>query len=142
MKVALLAIVAAITAGCAAQPTKTVNALDSAHPNYSSAECLEARKVALQYNDNTGARIGIGIVSGLLLGPFGIPIAALADAAQNEKRKAINIEIEKHCAGVARAPVPAATSLTGRLQELQELRMKGLITEAEHDELRRKAMER
>jgi hypothetical protein len=147
--------VAVLLSGCAAQPQKTVGELDVSHPNYQTAECLEARKVALNYDDNVAGRMGIGLAAGLLLGPFGIPLAMAADAAQNEKREAVNKEIQKHCGGAPRsvptkadvipaahtpAPAPSA-SLMGRLQELQEMRMKGLISEDEYVALRRRLLE-
>ena len=100
-----------LAAGCAAEPQKTVNELDSKNPNYSTPECMEARKVALQYDDNVAGRAGIGIGLGLLLGPFGLPIARAVDASQNDKREAINEEVRKHCAGPAKAvPVGATAS--------------------------------
>lgn len=155
MKIAHAGVITILLSSCAAQPQKTVGELDVAHPNYQTAECLEARKVALNYDDNVAGRMGIGLAAGLLLGPFGIPLAMAADAAQNEKREAVNKEIQKHCGGTPRTAAPKAdvipaahtpaaapsSSLMGRLQELHEMRMKGLVSEEEHVVLRKRLLE-
>src|SRR5206468_667809 len=122
---------------------KNVNALDIAHPNYASPECVEARRVAMSYDDNIAGRAAVGLALGLFLGPFGIPLAAAGDAAQNGKREQINGEVQRHCAGIVRAQsltVPSSPTLTGRLQELQELRMKGMLSEDEYQEQRRRIL--
>ena len=41
--------------------------------------------------------MGMGAGLGLLLGPFGIPLAGVADMSQNDKRELINQEIERRC---------------------------------------------
>ena len=46
------------------------------------------------------------MVSGLLLGPFGLPIAAAADARQDEERQAFNREIQLRCVTPAARPAP------------------------------------
>ena len=40
---------------------------------------------------------GMGAGLGLLLGPFGIPLAGVADMSQNDKRELINKEIQRRC---------------------------------------------
>lgn len=98
MKFPVLAV-AAILAGCAAQPQQTVVNLDTASAKYSSDECRMARQTALAYDDNVGGRVGAGLALGLLLGPFGVPLAMAMDSSQNTKREAINTELVKHCGG-------------------------------------------
>jgi hypothetical protein len=71
--------------------------LDERDPQYSSRECLDARNIAMQYDDKVISRMGIGLGLGLLLGPFGLPLAVMADMNQNEKREYLNKEIEKRC---------------------------------------------
>ncbi|WP_333806757.1 hypothetical protein [Phenylobacterium sp.] len=39
--------------------------------------------------------MGAGVGLGLLLGPFGIPLAGVADMSQNDRRALINKEIER-----------------------------------------------
>jgi hypothetical protein len=58
----------------------------------------------LQYDDKVGSRVAIGLASGLLLGPFGIPIAVAADANQNAEREAWNKEIHLRCSS---KPLPS-----------------------------------
>ena len=96
------AVVAIITASlalgaCASTPQKTISNLDERDPKYSSQECLDARNIALKYDDKTLSRMGTGVGLGLLLGPFGIPLAGIADMSQNDKRALINKEIERRC---------------------------------------------
>lgn len=109
MKLAVAALTVAL-AGCAAQPQQTVVNLDTRSSKYSSEECRMARQTALSYDDNVGARVGGGLALGLLLGPFGIPLAMAMDSAQNDKRQAINTELVKHCGattqGAYKAPGP------------------------------------
>lgn len=98
MRLAVVALAIAL-AGCAAQPQQTVVQLDTNAPKYASDECRAARQTALAYDDNAGTRIGAGLALGILLGPFGIPLAMAMDASQNDKRQAINTELVKHCGG-------------------------------------------
>ena len=96
---ALAAALLAATAlgACASTPQKTISKLDDRDPKYSSQECLDARNIALKYDDKTLSRMGTGVGLGLLLGPFGIPLAGIADMSQNDKRALINKEIERRC---------------------------------------------
>ena len=96
------AVAAIITASlalgaCASTPQKTISHLDERDPKYASQECLDARNIALKYDDKTLSRMGTGVGLGLLLGPFGIPLAGMADMSQNDKRALINKEIERRC---------------------------------------------
>jgi hypothetical protein len=51
----------------------------------------------MAYDDNVTGRVGLGLGLGILLGPFGIPLAIAADANQAEKREAVMAELKKHC---------------------------------------------
>lgn len=66
-------------------------------PKWDTQECKDIRLAAVSYNDKVGSRVAIGLASGLLLGPFGIPIAIAADANQDEVRKGFNREIHLRC---------------------------------------------
>lgn len=106
-----------ILAGCATNPQETLGTLNQADPKYESQSCLDARNAALAYNDKVMSRVGTGLVLGLLLGPFGIPIAAAVDMNQNDQRKWMNAEMERRCqtgSPVAEAQVqpPAPTPAT------------------------------
>lgn len=99
---ALLAAVSML-AGCTMQPDKYAGTLAITDPKWNSQECKDVRLAALSYNDKVGGRIAIGLASGILLGPFGLPIAIAADANQEEKRKAFTREVHLRCSS---APLP------------------------------------
>lgn len=89
-------LVVALLAGCATVPQKKLGTLDQADAKYHSAECVEARDLALQFDNKVFTRIGTGLALGLL-GPFGLPIAISADLHQNDMRKQMNAEIDRRC---------------------------------------------
>lgn len=91
------AFAAAAVAGCASKPQATLTALDTADAKFNTPACLDIRARALAYDDKLGERMAIGLASGLLLGPFGLPIAAAADARQDEERRVFNREITLRC---------------------------------------------
>lgn len=88
---------ALILAACSSRPQETLTQLNTADPKFNSAECIDIRGRALVYDDKVGERMAIGFFSGLLLGPFGLPIAAAADAQQDRERKVFNREILLRC---------------------------------------------
>ncbi|TVR07017.1 MAG: hypothetical protein EA385_14110 [Salinarimonadaceae bacterium] len=95
----LIGIVAAAlcVGACAQNPRLTSLELSVEDPKYASEECVYVRNRVLEYDDRVGSRMAIGLVSGLLLGPFGIPIAMAADANQNTEREHINAELQRRC---------------------------------------------
>lgn len=97
----LLALV--VVAGCTSTPDKYASTLSTKDPKWETADCKDIRLAALQYDDKVGSRAAVGIASGLLLGPFGIPIAAAADASQEEKRKSFAREVHLRCSST---PLP------------------------------------
>lgn len=97
MRMAALAFVAGVVACASAKPQVTLTTLSPADPKFSSPECIDIRSRAVAYDDRVGERVAVGLASGLLLGPFGLPIAVAADAAQDQDRAAFNREIELRC---------------------------------------------
>lgn len=98
MRVIAIVALALLATGCATQrPHEMVQKMDKASPKYQTTECAAARKLALEYDENVPARMGLGLGLGLLLGPFGIPLAIAADVSQGEKRKAVASEVERAC---------------------------------------------
>jgi hypothetical protein len=97
---------ALVLAGCSAAPQRTAMHLDTQDKKFDSPACMDIRNRALTYDDKVGERIGVGLATGLLLGPFGIPLAAAADAKQNEEREYFNHEIALRCSS-ALPPPPA-----------------------------------
>jgi hypothetical protein len=86
-----------VVSACSSRPQQTLTKLNTSDPKFNSPECLDIRARALTYDDKVGERMAVGFVSGLLLGPFGLPIAAAADARQEEERKVFNREITLRC---------------------------------------------
>jgi hypothetical protein len=135
MKMVVAITVAAVAlAGCAASPQQSVNQLDVRGEKYDTAECRASRQVAMSYDDNVGSRAGVGLALGLFLGPFGLPIAFAMDMNQKEKRDAVISELKRHCEGPL--PVsykaPAKTDLQLKMEILDDLKTKGLITESDY----------
>lgn len=98
-KRALVAVVALGLGGCATvhQPHELVTNMRPEHPKYATEECRQARAMALSYDDNTAGRAGLGLGLGLLLGPFGLPIAIAVDSNQAGKRQAVVAELARAC---------------------------------------------
>ena len=82
---------------CASNPRETIIGLNENDPKYNTDACLQARNIALEYNDKVVSRAGTGLALGILLGPLGIPLAAAVDSNQNDERKLINTEIIRRC---------------------------------------------
>lgn len=134
----------ALLAGCATTvtPQQAVTQLDQRGEKYESQECRNARQIALSYDDNVSGRMGLGLGLGLLLGPFGIPFAMLADSSQADKRNAVIAELKKHCEGLMVANRGVAKSdLQVKNEMLDELLAKGLLTEAEYLQKKKKLLE-
>jgi hypothetical protein len=142
---------AAFLTACATSPHQAVQALDPSAEKYGTQECAQARQIALTYDDNVGGRIGLGLGLGLLLGPFGLPFAFAADASQATKRNAVLAQLKSHCEGnltpeqrQARSSpdsAPKKSDAVVRLELLQELRTKGLLTEEEFEKKRKQLVE-
>lgn len=134
----------ALLAGCASTvtPQQAVTQLDQRGEKYETQECRNARQIALSYDDNVSGRMGLGLGLGLLLGPFGIPFAMMADSSQADKRNAVIAELKKHCEGTMTASRGAAKSdLQVKNEMLDDLRAKGLLTEAEYLQKKKKLLE-
>lgn len=146
MKKRLVVIVAVLgLAGCATvQPQQAVNQLDPRSERFNTQDCRQARQIAMSYDDNVGGRMGLGLGLGLLLGPFGLPFAIMADASQAEKRNAVLAELKKHCDGpmtdaerAALASKPAVSDAQRRLDMLVEMKAKGLLSDEEFERKRK-----
>ncbi len=129
--------------GCATvTPQQAVNQLDQKAEKYETQECRSARQIALSYDDNVSGRMGLGLGLGLLLGPFGIPLAAMADASQADKRNAVLAELKKHCEGSISVNKNSGKSdLQVKIELLDDLKAKGLLTEVEYVEKKKKLID-
>jgi hypothetical protein len=92
----VLTVAAFGLAGCAQNPNEISNDYIN-DPKYNTEGCQEMRIKALDYNDRVLGRVGTGLALGLFLGPFGIPLSVMADANQNEERKAWSREVHLAC---------------------------------------------
>lgn len=98
MRILLAVALAACVSGCAAAtPQKTVSTLTMSDPKFNSPECSDIRARAVGYDDKVAERAMTGMALGLFLGPFGLPMAAAADKAQDDQRAGFNREITLRC---------------------------------------------
>jgi hypothetical protein len=144
MKNLIVALTVLSLFGCATTvtPQQAVNQLDQKAEKYESQECRGARQIALTYDDNVSGRMGLGLGLGLLLGPFGIPFAVMADSSQADKRNAVLAELKRHCEGsVTSNKGPAKSDLQVKIELLDELKSKGLLTDAEYFDKKKKLIE-
>lgn len=96
MKYGVILFVGLLSA-CASLPQTTLTSLNMDDPKYNTDGCRDIRAAAINYDDKVVSRAGLGLATGLLLGPIGIIPAAMSDASQNEKRSYINQEIKRQC---------------------------------------------
>ena len=130
--------------GCATTvtPQQAVNQLDQRGEKYDSQECRGARQIALTYDDNVSGRMGLGLGLGLFLGPFGIPFAVMADSSQADKRNAVLSELKKHCEGSFTSNRgPVKSDLQVKIELLEDLKSKGLLTDAEYADKKKKLID-
>jgi hypothetical protein len=144
MKILVAGLAVLSLVGCATNvtPQQAVNQLDQKAEKYETQECRSARQIALSYDDNVSGRMGLGLGLGLLLGPFGIPFAVMADSSQADKRNAVLAELKKHCEGTLTANRgPAKSDLQVKIELLEDLKNKGLLSDAEYVEKKKKLVD-
>lgn len=93
----------ALLSGCTSTPDKYAASLSTKDPKWDTPDCREIRLKALEFDNKVGSRVAIGLATGLLLGPFGIPIAAASDAEREEARRMFAREIHLRCSSL---PLP------------------------------------
>lgn len=96
-KTILALAIVAVLSSCTATPDKYAASLPTSDPKYNTQECKDIRLQALNFDNKTGSRAAIGLASGLLLGPFGLPIAVAADAEREDARKMFAREVHMRC---------------------------------------------
>ncbi|MER9596674.1 MULTISPECIES: hypothetical protein [unclassified Mesorhizobium] len=116
MKVHLTTAIVAVVAlaGCTTTPADYATTLSQQDPKWDSPDCKQIRLAALGYDDKVGERMAIGVASGLLLGPFGLPLAASADANQEKQRKLFAREMHMRCSSL---PLPKELHLNPSSQD-------------------------
>jgi hypothetical protein len=95
--VAVCALCIGVAACASATPQKTVAMLSMSDPKFNSPECADIRARAVGYDDKVAERAMTGMALGLILGPFGLPMAAATDKAQDDQRKGFDREITLRC---------------------------------------------
>jgi hypothetical protein len=95
--IAAIAIAGCLASCAAATPQKTVESLNMTDPKFNSPECNDIRARAVSYDDKVAERAVTGMALGLFLGPFGLPMAAATDKAQDDVRRGFNREITLRC---------------------------------------------
>lgn len=105
MHIRILALCAlGIVVGCTPKPALYAESLSQSDPKWETEDCKQIRLAALNFDNKTGQRVAIGLASGILLGPFGIPIAAAADAEAEDNRRQFARELHMRCSSL---PLPA-----------------------------------
>lgn len=100
--ISLLAI-----AGCATPPAEYAGTLSTQDPRWLSPECEQIRASAV--NDEAGRRKPLNIGTALLLGPYGLAIAAAGREHQQKQRKLLAREMHLRCSSL---PLPDHLQVT------------------------------
>lgn len=96
-KSTLVGLAGLLIAGCTSTPDKYAASLPQDDPKFNSKECKDIRLKALEFDNKVGSRVAIGLGAGLLLGPFGIPLAVAADGEREDARRLFAREIHMRC---------------------------------------------
>ena len=95
MKLALTVALAATLAGCASPKIDYGASLSKQDPKWSSAQCQKARADAAAYDERQKNNIGYG--TGILLGPYGLGLAAATKAGEKKNRKLHERDVHLQC---------------------------------------------
>ena len=85
-------LLAAMVAGCTSLPTDYAASLPTSDPKWNSPQCEQARLAASSYEDKN---LNLGI--GLLMGPYGLALAAASREQSEKRRKAIARDLHMRC---------------------------------------------
>lgn len=94
-------LLAITVAGCTTPPAEYAAALPAQDPKWQSPECEQIRSAALTFE--AGKTKPIGWAAGLLLGPYGLALAAAGKEHQEKQRKLFNREMHLRCSSL---PLP------------------------------------
>lgn len=94
-------LLAVIVAGCTTSPADYAAALSTQDPKWQSPECEQIRLAALNYE--AGKKKPLSWAAGLVLGPYGLALAAATKEHQEKQRKLFNREMHMRCSSL---PLP------------------------------------
>lgn len=97
---ATLLLVAAV-AGCTAPPAEYAATLSTQDPKWQSPQCEQIRAEALTYGAGKAKPLNMG--TALLMGPYGLAIAAAGREHQEKQRKLFARDMHMRCSSL---PLP------------------------------------
>jgi hypothetical protein len=90
-----------VLAGCTTPPAEYAGALPRQDPKWNSPQCVTMRAAAQNYE--TGRKQPMSWTTGMLLGPYGLGIAAASKEHQEKQRKRFVRDMHRACSS---APLP------------------------------------
>jgi hypothetical protein len=94
-------LLAAAVAGCTTPPAEYAATLSAEDPKWRSPECEQIREAALTYEDGKTKPLNMGVA--LLLGPYGLGIAAAGRQHQEKQRRLFARDLHMRCSSL---PLP------------------------------------
>jgi hypothetical protein len=94
-------LLAAAVAGCTTPPAEYAATLSTEDPKWRSQECQQIRQAALTFEDGKTKPLNLG--AALLLGPYGLGIAAAGREHQEKQRKLFARDLHMRCSSL---PLP------------------------------------
>lgn len=88
-------LLAAAVAGCTTPPAEYAATLSTEDPKWRSPECRQIREAALTFEDGKTKPLNMG--AALLLGPYGLGIAAAGREHQEKQRKLFARDLHLRC---------------------------------------------
>lgn len=85
-------VLSALAVGCTTLPADYAATLASADPKWDTPGCAQARQAAANYEDK---RLGLGLA--LLMGPYGLALAAASQEQSVKRRKAVARDLHMNC---------------------------------------------
>ncbi|HWK68582.1 MAG TPA: hypothetical protein VNS34_26965 [Rhizobiaceae bacterium] len=101
-------LLALTLAGCTTPPAEYAATLSAEDPKWRSPECERIREAALTYEDQKTKPMNMGVA--LLLGPYGLGIAAAGREHQEKQRKLFARDLHMRCSSL---PLPKNLQIQG-----------------------------
>lgn len=88
-------LLAAVLAGCTTPPSEYAAVLSPQDPKWRSPGCEQIRAAALTYEDGKTKPLNMGVA--VLLGPYGLALAAAGREHQEKQRKLFARDMHMRC---------------------------------------------